>query len=55
MGVSASCDRCVPASKWSAAIVSFRPDGSDLTLLARNVRAAYGLASCPGRARCSRR
>jgi len=48
MGVSASCDSCVPASKWSAAIVSFRPDGSDPKLVARNVRAAYGLAYLPG-------
>ena len=48
MGVSASCDHCVPASKWSAAIVSFRPDGSDLRLVARRVRAAYGLAYLPG-------
>ena len=48
MGISASCDHCVPASKWSGAIVSFRPDGSGLQLVARNVRAAYGLAYLPG-------
>jgi glucose/arabinose dehydrogenase len=48
MGISASCDHCVPASKWSGSIVSFRPDGSDLRLVARNVRAAYGLAYLPG-------
>ena len=48
MGVSASCDHCVPASKWSAAIVSFRPDGSGLRIVARNVRAAYGLTYLPG-------
>ena len=48
MGVSASCDHCVPPSKWSGAIVSFRPDGSDLQVVARHVRAAYGLAYLPG-------
>ncbi len=44
MGVSASCDHCVPATKWSGAIVSFRPDGSDLRLVARGIRAPFGLA-----------
>ena len=48
MGVSASCDHCVPTSKWSAAIVSFRPDGSDLRVYAAGIRAAYGLAFLPG-------
>jgi glucose/arabinose dehydrogenase len=48
MGISASCDHCVPASKWSGAVVSFRPDGSGLQLVARRVRAAYGLAYLPG-------
>ncbi len=44
MGVSASCDHCTPGSRWSAAIVSFRPDGSGLRLVARGIRAPYGLA-----------
>ena len=48
MGVSASCDHCVPASKWSGAIVSFRADGSDLQVFASRIRAAYGLAYYPG-------
>jgi glucose/arabinose dehydrogenase len=48
MGVSTSCDHCVPASKWSATIVSFRPDGSGLLRYATGVRAAYGLAFYPG-------
>ncbi len=48
MGVSASCDHCVPASKWSASIVSFRPDGSDLHVFASRIRAAYGLYYYPG-------
>jgi glucose/arabinose dehydrogenase len=48
MGVSASCDHCVPASRYSAAIVSFEPDGSDLRVFASGIRAAYGLAYLPG-------
>jgi len=48
MGVSSSCDHCVPVSKWSASIVTFRPDGSNLRLFARRIRAAYGLAYYPG-------
>src|SRR6478752_5949722 len=48
MGVSASCDHCVPTNRWSATIISFRPDGSGLHVLARRVRAAYGLAYLPG-------
>ncbi len=48
MGISASCDHCVPASKWSGSIVSFRSDGSGLALVASHVRAAYGLAYLPG-------
>src|SRR2546423_1323042 len=26
MGISAPCDHCAPASRWSATIASFRPD-----------------------------
>ena len=48
MGVSTTCDHCVPGSKWAAAIVSFRPDGSDLRIYAKRIRAAYGLAFVPG-------
>jgi glucose/arabinose dehydrogenase len=48
MGVSASCDHCTPSSPWSATIVSFRPDGSDLRLFARGIRAPYGLSFAPG-------
>jgi len=48
MGISASCDHCVPASKWSGTILSFRQNGSDLRVLAKGVRAAYGLAYLPG-------
>ena len=48
MGVSASCDHCVPASKWSASIVTFRPTAPTSQLFASRIRAAYGLAYYPG-------
>jgi glucose/arabinose dehydrogenase len=44
MGITATCDHCTPRSKWSGAIVSFRPDGTDLRLYARRIRAPVGLA-----------
>jgi glucose/arabinose dehydrogenase len=47
MAVSASCDHCTPASPYSGSIVSFRPDGSDLRIYARRIRAAYGLELYP--------
>ncbi|HST18721.1 MAG TPA: hypothetical protein VLK36_13695 [Gaiellaceae bacterium] len=48
MGVSSTCDHCVPRSPWAATIVSFRPDGTGLAVFARGIRAAYGLAFYPG-------
>jgi hypothetical protein len=48
MGVTATCDHCVPSSKWSGSIASFRPDGSDLRLYAARIRAPVGLAYYPG-------
>jgi glucose/arabinose dehydrogenase len=48
MGVTATCDHCTPASKWSGSIVSFRPDGSDLRLYAGRIRAPVGLTYFPG-------
>ncbi len=48
MGVTASCDHCTPRSEWSGAVVSFRPDGGDLRLFARRIRAPFGLAYVPG-------
>jgi glucose/arabinose dehydrogenase len=48
MGVSATCDHCVPTSAWDGAIVSFHPDGSDLRLYAGHIRAPVGLAYFPG-------
>lgn len=47
MGVSAPCDHCVPASTWSAAVLSFLPDGSDLRVEAGGIRAPVGLAYYP--------
>ena len=48
MGISAACDHCVPGTEYSAAIVSFLPDGSDLRVYAKRVRAAIGLTYYPG-------
>jgi glucose/arabinose dehydrogenase len=47
MGISSACDHCASHTKWSAQIVSFRPDGSDVKLYARNIRAPFGLARDP--------
>ena len=47
MGISASCDHCVPAVRYSGTIVSFNKDGSDLRVYARRIRAAFGLAVDP--------
>ena len=44
MGISSACDHCASRSRWSATIVSFRPDGSDVRVYARGIRAPYGLA-----------
>jgi len=48
MGISAPCDHCTPASRWSATVVSFRPDGSALTVDASGIRAPVGLVYVPG-------
>jgi glucose/arabinose dehydrogenase len=48
MSISSACDHCTSTSKWSATIVSFRPDGSDVRVYARGIRAGYGLAFYPG-------
>ena len=48
MSISSSCDHCVRTSRWSASIVSFRPDGSDVRVYASRIRAGYGLAYFPG-------
>jgi glucose/arabinose dehydrogenase len=48
MGISAPCDHCTPKSKFSAAIISFRPDGRDLRVFASGIRAPVGVAYYPG-------
>ncbi len=48
MGISAPCDSCAPSSPFSAAVVSFLPDGSDLRVDAGGIRAPVGLAYYPG-------
>jgi glucose/arabinose dehydrogenase len=48
LGVTATCDHCTPSSRFAGAVVSFRPDGSDLRLYAKRIRAPFGLAYIPG-------
>ncbi len=48
LGISAPCDACTPPSEYSAAIVSFAPDGTDLRVDASGIRAPIGLAYYPG-------
>ena len=48
LGISAPCDSCDPPSAWSASVVSFLPDGSDLRVEASGIRAPVGLAYYPG-------
>jgi glucose/arabinose dehydrogenase len=47
MGISSGCDHCVSTSRWSGTIVSFRPDGSDVRLYAKGIRAPFGIAYDP--------
>ena len=48
LGISAPCDHCTPTLEQSAAIVSFAPDGSDVRVDAKGIRAPIGLAYFPG-------
>ncbi len=48
LGISAPCDACVPTSELSGSVVSFLPDGSDLRVEARNIRAPIDFAYYPG-------
>jgi glucose/arabinose dehydrogenase len=48
VGISAPCNACTPKQTFSASIVSFLPDGSDLQVFARDIRAAIGLQFFPG-------
>jgi glucose/arabinose dehydrogenase len=47
VGISAPCDSCTPDDAYSASIVSFLPDGSDLQVYASDLRAPIGLAFFP--------
>jgi len=51
MGVSAPCDHCEPASRWAGTVVSFAADGSDLRVVAKRIRAPFGLAVQSGTGR----
>ena len=48
MGISATCDHCTNYASPSGSIVSFNTDGSDLKIVAKHVRAAYGLVYAGG-------
>jgi glucose/arabinose dehydrogenase len=48
LGISSPSDHTAPTSPYSAAIVSFRPDGSDLQVYAGGIRAPIGLTFYPG-------
>ena len=43
LGSGSTCDSCVERNPRSAAILSFRPDGSDLRVVASGLRNPYGL------------
>jgi glucose/arabinose dehydrogenase len=48
LGISAPCDSCDPGDDLSGVVVTFAPDGTDLTVLASSIRAPVGLAYFPG-------
>ena len=48
LGISAPCDHCAPTDPYSAAVLSFLPDGSDVVVEASGIRAPIGLAYKPG-------
>ncbi len=48
VGISAPCNACTPTDTYSASIVSFLPDGTDLQVFASDIRAPIGLAFFPG-------
>jgi len=48
VGISAPCDHCTPASKYSGAILSFTTSGTDLQVYASGIRAPVGLTFVPG-------
>jgi glucose/arabinose dehydrogenase len=48
LGISSPCDHCTPTTQYSASVVSFLPDGSDLRTDASAIRAPIGLGYFPG-------
>jgi glucose/arabinose dehydrogenase len=48
VGISAPCDACAATMSYSASVVSFLPDGSDLQVVASGIRAPVGLTDFPG-------
>lgn len=50
-GSGSTCDACTERDRRSAAVLSLRPDGSDLRVEARGLRNPYGLAVQPGTGR----
>ena len=50
-GSGSTCDACEERDARSAAVLSLRPDGSDLRVVARGLRNPYGLAFQPGTGR----
>jgi len=51
LGSGSTCDACRERDRRSAAILSLRPDGSDLRVYATGLRNPYGLAVQPGTGR----
>ena len=50
-GSGSTCDACSEHDARSAAMLSLRPDGTDLRVVARGLRNPYGLAFQPGTGR----
>lgn len=51
LGSGSTCDVCVEKDRRSAAILSVRPNGRELRVVARGLRNPYGLALQPGTGR----
>ena len=51
LGSGSTCDACREKDRRSGAILSLRPDGSDLQVVARGLRNPFGLAIHPGTGR----
>lgn len=48
VGISAPCDHCTPTLELSGAVISFLPDGRDVQVDAKAIRAPIGLAYVSG-------